>query len=366
MHNNIFITGGAGFIGSRLATALQKDNPGSRIWVYDNLHPQVHGINAEPPVFTGNIQFIKGDVADKAAFDAAILKCQPGLVYHLAAETGTGQSYDEVSRYCEVNVTGTANLVEAIRKHSSSTTRRVVLAASRAVYGEGGYCDAAGSIFTGLPRQAEAMQAGDYSVPMPAAAKLPVVAIPSDTQLAPAPASVYASTKLMQEYIVEQTGEGASWESTALRFQNVYGPGQSLNNPYTGVLSIFANQLLDGKTLSIYEDGDISRDFVFVDDAVSALVQAGKKDLPHGTTLDIGSGDAVSILEVAQQLMTYLGFDTGRYKVTGEFRIGDIRYACANISAASELLAWAPRMGIENGLRLLSDWARKEYMSKTK
>lgn len=363
MSRNILITGGAGFIGSRLVSALLQAEPASRIWILDNLHPQVHGLNPESPSFPNAVEFIKGDVADKAMMQSVVASAQPELIYHLAAETGTGQSYDELSRYCEVNVSGTANLIEAVRSASGGNTKKIVLAASRAVYGEGGYCDSAGRVFTGLPRQAEAMASGNFEVPLPDDAKLPAQAVPSNAYLPVAPASIYASTKLMQEYLLKQAGEGAEWSSTVLRFQNVYGPGQSLRNPYTGVLSIFSRQLLEGKKLAIYEDGLIARDFVYVDDVVDALVKAGQQTLPHGTTIDIGTGKAVSILDVARFLMRYLGVSDDHYSITGEFRVGDIRHACADIDAARESLGWAPRMSTETGLSLLANWARTEFES---
>ena len=361
MQRNILITGGAGFIGSRLAYALLQAEPSSRIWILDNLHPQVHGLNATPPIFSDSVEFVCGDVADKATMYSVVASAKPELVYHLAAETGTGQSYDEVIRYCDANVTGTANLIEAVRAKSSVATRKIVLAASRAVYGEGGYRDAEGTIYVGLPRQAEAMSSRNFEVPLPAQAKLPAQAIPSDANLPVAPASVYASTKLMQEYLLNQTGEGASWKSTILRFQNVYGPGQSLCNPYTGVLSIFSRQLLEGKRLAIYEDGLIARDFVYIDDVVDALVKTGQRDLPHGTTMDIGTGEAVSILDVARLLMRNLGCPDDNYDITGQFRVGDIRYACADTHAARELLGWEPHINVEAGLALLANWARTEF-----
>jgi dTDP-L-rhamnose 4-epimerase len=365
MHRNILVTGGAGFIGSHLVAALLRDNPACKIWVLDNLHPQVHGTNAKPPNFPDAVTFIHEDIADKGAVQSAVALAQPELVYHLAAETGTGQSYDEVVRYCDVNVTGTAYLIEALRRHSLNCTKRVVLAASRAVYGEGGYKDADGRIYVGLPRQSEAMAAGDFAVPMPAEAKLPASAVPSEASLPPAPASVYASTKLMQEYLLKQAGEGASWKSTILRFQNVYGPGQSLRNPYTGVLSIFARQLLEGKTLAIYEDGMIARDFVYVDDVVHALVKAGWYDLPSGITIDIGSGKPASILEIACLLMRHLDCTNDKYTVTGQFRAGDIRHACADIRSACDQLQWEPKVSIEAGLLQLATWARSEFQSNS-
>lgn len=358
---HILVTGGAGFIGSRLVTALLLANPKRLIWVLDNLHPQVHGTNAPDPVFPASIKFVRGDVSDATLMRELIAEARPELVYHLAAETGTGQSYDEPTRYCQVNVIGTTNLIEALRHIDSP--RRVVLAASRAVYGEGPYRDATGRELVGLPRQPQAMADGNFSVPLPSDACQPSTAVPSHAGLPLFPASVYASTKLMQEYLLTQAGEGAGWQATMLRLQNVYGPGQSLRNPYTGVLSIFARQLLAGGNLAIFEDGLIARDFVFVDDVVEALVLAGEREVAHGTILDIGSGEAVTILDTARTLMRALNREDNAYSITGEFRIGDIRHACADIRAAREQLGWMPKVSVEVGLRQLAEWARNEYQS---
>jgi dTDP-L-rhamnose 4-epimerase len=359
MTENVLVTGGAGFIGSRLVAALQKKNPSCKIWVFDNLHPQVHGNEPVTPDLGANVTFVRGDVTDSNALTETVKDCNPNIVYHLAAETGTGQSYDEPTRYCAVNVIGTTNLIEALRTQSS--VMKVVLAASRAVYGEGGYRDANGTEYVGLPRQPEAMESGNFSVPVPASAVLPVEPIPSHAGLAPAPASVYASTKLMQEYLLCQAGEGAPWDAVILRFQNVYGPGQSLRNPYTGVLSIFARQILSGVKLAIYEDGNIARDFAYVDDIVSALVLAGATPVKHGTILDIGSGEPVSILEMSKMLMRALGKADDGFEITGAFRIGDIRYACANISAAAKVMNWHPQVSVEEGVTRLADWAKIEF-----
>jgi dTDP-L-rhamnose 4-epimerase len=364
MTRSILVTGGAGFIGSRLVNALSTASSADRIWVIDNLHPQVHGIAAPSlPHFPSSVRFVLGDVTDADKLGQVVAEARPDLVYHLAAETGTGQSFDQVSRYCDVNVTGTARVIEAIRKEGGDTTRRIILASSRAVYGEGAYRDSAGLEYVGLPRQPEAMRAGDFAVPLPASAQLPAQPALSHSGLPPAPASVYASTKLMQEYLLRQAGEDAPWNATILRFQNVYGPGQSLRNPYTGVLSIFSRQLLAGGTLSIYEDGQIARDFVYVDDVINALVKAGEKSLPHGITLDIGSGSAASILDTAHMLARFLGRDESALTVTGQFRIGDIRHACADIREASKLLDWHPSVSLERGLSMLAEWARKEFQT---
>ena len=361
MSRNILITGGAGFIGSRLIAEFIQREPTCRIWVLDSLHPQVHGRGALPPTFPDQVRFIQGDVADFSAMRAVVESAQPELVYHLAAETGTGQSYDMPTHYCAVNVLGTTHLVEALR--SIGSAGRVVLAASRAVYGEGAYLDADGRECVGLPRRSEAMTAGDFSVPLPKGYRSPGTPVSSHAKLPLAPASVYASSKLMQEYILAQACEGAAWQATMLRFQNVYGPGQSLRNPYTGVLSIFARQLLAGGRLAIFEDGQIARDFVFIDDVVDSLVRASEHHVPHATIIDIGSGEAVTILDAARILMRALGRSDDAYSITGEFRVGDIRHACADIRAAQELLGWIPHVSLESGLTRLAEWARHEYQS---
>jgi dTDP-L-rhamnose 4-epimerase len=166
----------------------------------------------------------------------------------------------------------------------------------------------------------------------------------------------------MQEYLLRQTGTGTGWRATILRLQNVYGPGQSLRNPYTGVLSVFTQQLLSGRSLDIFEDGLISRDFVFVQDVASAFLAAGQHDLPHGTIVDIGSGHAVTILEAVRMLIGTLGYEENRFSVTGRFRPGDVRYACADIRAAEGLLRWSPRTPLDKGLGLFAEWARQQFL----
>ncbi|HET8711311.1 MAG TPA: NAD-dependent epimerase/dehydratase family protein [Spongiibacteraceae bacterium] len=355
----IFITGGAGFIGSRLTRALLSNFANYEVAVFDNLHPQVHGTAPVVPEFPKGCKFILGDVTDENTLTSALTEFQPELVFHLAAETGTGQSYDEPARYCNVNVMGTTFLIQAIRKCRS--VRHVVLAASRAIYGEGAYTDAKGNEFIASPRLLPALAAGDFDVPVPSNVERPASPTASHAKLAPMPASIYASTKLMQEYLLTQAGEHAEWRATILRFQNVYGPGQSLHNPYTGVLSIFANQLLEGKEIAIFEDGKIARDFVFVDDVVAALIAASEREIPHGTIIDIGNGEATTILEAARILMRALNISDNNYRITGQFRVGDIRYACADIHSAKTLLQWTPKTQVAEGLQQLAMWAKAQH-----
>jgi dTDP-L-rhamnose 4-epimerase len=348
----VFITGGAGFIGSRLARALAER--GQRVWIYDNLLAQVHGPDARFPEFGAGITCIRGDVADAAALAAAVREAAPTHVYHLAAETGTGQSMDEVPRYCQVNVMGTAHLIDALRAPGLAV-RRVVLSSTRAVYGEGAY--AAGTrIVVPPPRLPERMRAGQF-VPLAVdGAALAPVATSETTPVSPC--SIYASTKLTQEYLLQQCALTASWSLALLRFQNVYGPGQSLRNPYTGVLSVFARQLLSGQGLEVYEDGEITRDFVLVDDVVAALVLAGEARLDDSAPINIGTGAAVTILQAARELARCVGRPDAPIRVSGAFRPGDIRHAVADIARARAVLGWQPRVSFAEGARRLVDWAR--------
>lgn len=356
---NIFITGGAGFIGKRLAQALRV--AGHEVAVFDNLHAQVHpdpdGTITELKQL--GVTFIQGDVLDGDALTMSIMAAKSEIIVHLAAETGTGQSYDLPARYCEVNVTGTARLIEALRKVCSKgvAVHRVLLAGSRAVYGEGACRNGKGHEGTAVPRLLSDLIAGDFS-PKDAMGS-PVDPIPSRVSTTvPAPASVYASSKLMQEYLLRQGLEQSGIAVGILRLQNVYGAGQSLHNPYTGVLSIFAQQLLDEKTLDIYEDGEIVRDFVYVSDVVTAFRRLCEIERMPVDTLDIGSGMGSTILEVAQTMIAKLGLEGDRLTITGQFRPGDVRYAVADITAAQAALGWAPEISLDHGIGALVDWAR--------
>lgn len=357
-YTSIFITGGAGFIGLKLCKHLLSANEKLKIFIFDNLHPQVHGNNAKFASENENIIFIKGDVQDAKQLDAAIEQAQPQVIFHLAAETGTGQSYDEPVRYCSVNVGGTANLIESIRKVGS--VKKVILAGSRAVYGEGAYQDATGRIYGGMPRISEEMAKGNFDVQVPNGAQTPFIPVPSNADLPPAPASVYASTKLMQEYLLTQAAENSNWICSILRFQNVYGAGQSLNNPYTGVLSIFAKKLMNGESLAIFEDGNIARDFVYADDVVRALGLLLQHELKNGEIIDIGFGEPSTILEVSSILSALLNMDPQQNRITGQFRAGDIRYACADVSKAKKLLGWSPEISISEGLNRLVAWVKAQ------
>lgn len=354
----IFITGGAGFIGRALALTLVSS--GHHVTILDSLNPAVHpdSERAVRDLAEVGMKFILGDVRDGAALTKIVSSLDPQIIIHLAAETGTGQSYDLPVQYCDVNVMGTARLLEASRfaKSSGGQLQRVILAGSRSVYGEGAGRDIDGRLVTAVPRRPSDLAAFDFAprdiqgrvvVPVPSAA--------SSTH--PAPASVYASTKLMQEHLLRQGLEQTGIECIILRLQNVYGAGQSLHNPYTGVLSIFARQLLDGRVLDIYEDGLITRDFVYVTDVVSAFHRACEMDWIGSQTLDIGSGREATIAEVAGMMVEELGLYDIRTRITGQFRPGDVRHAVADVSAARAHLNWMPVVELREGVAALITWA---------
>lgn len=354
MTKNILVIGGAGFIGSRLSASLSKQ---AKVTVFDNFHPQAHAGNPDnrARLVEFGVPVIEGDVRDPIALTDAVAQSAPEVVYHLAAETGTGQSFDLPVRYNDVNVMGTAHLIEAIRAKGPGV-KRVVLAGSRSVYGEGACVDAEGRPAAAVERTAADMSAGDFR-PKDAAGN-PLTPVATSSTCPVAPASIYASTKLMQEYLLRQGFWGTGIDVGLLRLQNVYGAGQSTNNPYTGVLSIFARQIQEGKILNIYEDGEITRDFVHVEDVVRAFIAMGEVAVVPERVVDIGSGEVATILDVARQMLALFGRPTTDLTVTGAFRAGDIRYALADISLARDALGWAPQVSLAEGLASLAEWSR--------
>jgi dTDP-L-rhamnose 4-epimerase len=344
----ILITGGAGFIGTHLIARLRNHHD---VMSFDCLHPQVHG--EAPGSF--EVPTVIGDIADFEAVSRTVAEFAPTVIYHLAAETGTGQSWHEPVRYCDTNVTGTANLIQAVRQ-SGPNVHSVIAAGSRAVYGEGAYLDN-GETVCGEPRKYADLARGDFAVRSPTGKVLQ--AVPTPETLREKPASVYASTKLMQEQLLQQCFDGQDVQVHCLRFQNVYGIGQSLNNPYTGIISIFSKQILAGEGLSVFEDGNIVRDMVHVSDAVEALAQfAGGRTDCGITPINIGSGRAITILEIATTLLTAFGRDPEDLQVTGEFRAGDVRHAVADDSRARSMLDWSAQVSFSDGIREFVEWVR--------
>lgn len=352
----VLITGGAGFIGSSLALRLVAD--GHEVTVLDNLSPQIHGSDPDSsPLFAsinGKARFIRGDVTDRAALTAALAGQE--AVVHLAAETGTGQSMYKIDHYCAVNIGGTALLLD-ILANAPHQVRRLVVASSRSIYGEGRYRSAElGCVCPGA-RTAEDMAAGDFEVKYPGAtSQLELVATDEESKIHPA--SVYGITKQVQEQLVLTVCPSLGVEGVALRYQNVFGPGQSLSNPYTGILSIFSNLLMQGKGLNIFEDGTESRDFVYIDDAVEATRLALTHPAAANQVFNVGTGVPVSVMRVAETLARLYGADVP-IAVTGNFRVGDIRHNYADMTRIERVLGFRPAYDFERGIALFVDWAKR-------
>ncbi|MBB3744921.1 dTDP-L-rhamnose 4-epimerase [Rhizobium sp. BK591] len=353
--DTVLVTGGMGFIGRRLIARLAQRPDIKSVVALDNFHPQVHGEKPAKSIDGAIVE--EGSVSNRAFLEGVLERHDPDLIFHLAAETGTGQSYHEISRYCDTNINGTAYLIEGLRKLPDKA-RRLVLASSRAVYGEGAYKSSLGEIFTPKPRPSETMSKGIFDLYDSAGEAATPVATPEGITLRPS--SIYASTKLMQEYICVQGLDNTRIQPVILRFQNVYGPGQSSRNPYTGVLSIFGQQILDGKILNIYEDGEIVRDFVYVDDIVEALMLAAVSGSADSEPINVGSGISTTIRYAAECLLTELGARKENLRISGDFRPGDIRFALADNTRARTLLGYEPKVSLETGIAQLARHIRSE------
>lgn len=350
----ILITGGAGFIGSRLALRLHER--GYAVTVLDNLSPQIHTSNPDDSVLYQSIKdkvnFIRGDVTCRSDMERALAGQQ--IVVHYAAETGTGQSMYQIERYCTVNVGGTSLMLDLLA-NTDNAVERVVIASSRSVYGEGKYLSAEqGAVYPGH-RAADAMSAGQFDVTYPGcSAPLALAATDEESKLHPS--SVYGITKQVQEQLVMTVCPSLDITAVALRYQNVYGPGQSLSNPYTGILSIFSNLIMGGKPINIFEDGKESRDFVYVDDVVEATLLGIEKDEAANQVFNVGAGEAVDVMTVARTLCRKLGAEVP-ITVSGNFRIGDIRHNYASLEKISGLLGFKPAYDFERGISLFCAWA---------
>ncbi|HEY6925280.1 MAG TPA: NAD-dependent epimerase/dehydratase family protein [Steroidobacteraceae bacterium] len=353
----ILITGGAGFIGSRLALHLTAR--GHSVRVLDNLSPQVHGDDpgASPLLraIQGKVEFVRGTVTSRED----LLNVLPDIqtVVHLAAETGTGQSMYAIRHYTDVNIGGTALLLDLIA-NEQFPIEKLVVASSRAVYGEGKYrCVQHGIVFP-PSRSAKAMEQGHFEVTCPVCAA-PAQLLPTDEETPTRPTSVYGITKLNQEQMVLTVARALGISAFGLRYQNVFGPGQSLSNPYTGILSIFSTRIRNGNPINIFEDGKESRDFVFIDDVVDATTRAIEHESPAVEALNVGAGVATDVSTVAATLQSLLGM-TVATTVSGKFRVGDIRHNVADLTKVRSKLGFVPAMSFEAGMRQFVDWVKGE------
>lgn len=354
MAERIVVSGGAGFIGSRLVRRLL--DAGHEVTVLDALVPSVHGEGAAPPAGIAGARFLHGDVRDAQAWRAALEGAT--RVYHLAAETGTGESMYRARHYVDVNVGGTALLCDLLLEGAAPHVSKVVLASSRAVYGEGPYRCPEHGVVVPRPRGADRLAAGLWEPVCPRCGA-EVAVVPASPAVAPSPTSTYGVTKRDQEELLHLLLPPRGVGVVSLRLQNVYGPGQSLRNPYTGILSIFSVRFLAGQGVRVFEDGLESRDFIFVDDVVEAFVRAGElAPPPGGAVVDVGSGVATGVLDAARSLARRYGAPEASVQVTGEYRVGDIRHAVADTAAAREVLGLSAPTSLDEGLDLLAAWVR--------
>ena len=358
---NILITGGAGFIGSNLALKLLKR--GYRVTVLDSLAAQIHGDDPDRSPLYGSIKnkvrFVHGDVTVREDWEKA-LKDQDAIV-HLAAETGTGQSMYEIQKYTGTNIGGTSLMLD-ILTNSKHRVRKVVVASSRAIYGEGRYLSRTYGYVYPLSRTEEYMSQGDFECKYPGEpAPLTLVGTTEDSLIHPT--SVYGITKHVQEQLVMTVCPTLGIAPVAFRYQNVYGPGQSLSNPYTGILSIFSTRIKNKNGINVFEDGKESRDFVYIEDVVDATIAGLEKEQADGESFNVGTGVATDVLTVAETLIEKYGIEVP-VTVSGNYRLGDIRHNYADLTKIKTNLGFEPLWSFDRGIRQFTDWVNTQDIQK--
>lgn len=356
MMKKILVTGGSGFIGVEIVNQLYSIGSWD-ITVLDAMTKQIHGKDWENSylykTIKGKCRFIKGSVCDLPTVQDAIEDCE--VIVHLAAETGTGQSMYQINQYNETNVMGTSNLLQAISlAGKESKVKKIILSSSRSVYGEGKYeCPKCGVIYPD-GRKKEQLLAGDFNFYCPnCGEKLTLLSTTEDSAIKPA--SLYAYTKYAQEMMLRTMCPALGIDYTIFRFQNVYGVGQSLKNPYTGILSVFSTLMLENKPVNIFEDGLESRDFVNVKDIARGVIDSIDCKASNGETINLGSGINTSVIEIAEILKKHYS-SSSELKITGDFRIGDIAHNKADISEAQRILNFTPTISLDDGLKAFCSW----------
>jgi dTDP-L-rhamnose 4-epimerase len=344
------VTGGAGFIGCAISSALTARF--DRVVAVDVLHPQVHPGRARPSALAHEVELWRLDIAERATWDRVLERLTPAAIIHLAAETGTAQSMTEAARYVRTNVEGLAVMLDALSAREL-IPERIVLASSRAVYGNGAWQPNDGSavIYPGH-RTREQLAGAEWDF-----AKCDY--LPADVRTTRTePISVYGATKLAQEHLLSSWSAASGTIPIIVRFQNVYGPGQSLHNPYTGIIPLFCRLAAQGEPIPLYEDGRMLRDFVFIDDAAAALMDALDVPVPCPNILDVGSGMARTIAEVAHFIASL--YSAPAPHVCGRYRYGDVRHAACMIEPTRQALGWRPHHSLDCGLARVKDWVQAQ------
>jgi dTDP-L-rhamnose 4-epimerase len=358
---NILITGGAGFIGSNLALKLIK--LGHNITILDILSSQIHGENPETdsPMYNSikdKVNFIKGSVTSRNDWESAIK--DQSVIVHLAAETGTGQSMYCIENYCNVNTQGTALMLDILANQSHSV-EKIVVASSRSIYGEGKYLNPKSGIVYPQQRREEDMLKGIFDVRIDDVGSLEL--LPTDENSKIHPSSVYGITKQFQEQLIMTVCPSLGIAPVAFRYQNVYGPGQSLKNPYTGILSIFSTQIRNNNPINIFEDGMESRDFVFIEDVVDATILGIEKPEANGEVFNVGTGIPTDVLTVAKELISNYGIDVPLI-ISSQFRIGDIRHNYADLTKIKSKLNFSPKYNFISGIKIFCNWVLSQKIEE--
>jgi dTDP-L-rhamnose 4-epimerase len=344
----VLVTGGAGFIGQHLAARLL--GLGHQVRLLDSLLEQVHGPAPCCDSFRGEL--FRGDVRDQGVVRKAVRDVD--AVYHLAAETGVGQSHYEIERYVSTNTTGTAVLLEAA---TAAGVRQLILASSRAVYGEGPYRCAVCGPLTNPMRTPAQLMAGAWEIACPACGRpAQFLAMREDSPLRPV--SIYGLTKLQQEQLVLLVARSGQIAVTTLRLFNVYGPGQSLRNPYTGVLGTFFRRAARGLDAELYEDGLMLRDFVFVSDVVEALTASLLNDKAYGRVFNVATGQGMTVEALAAEVFQSAGARPNARR-SGRYREGDVRHAVGDASTIAQRLGLHAAVSVSTGIRAFVSWARQ-------
>ena len=353
-YKNILITGGAGFIGSNLALKLIEK--GYKVTVLDNLSPQIHTSNS--PLYDSikdKVRFIKGTVLSYDDWKNALEEID--VVVHLAAETGTGQSMYEIEKYTDVNIKGTSIFLDILANEKHSV-KKMIVSSSRAIYGEGKYeCSSCGIVYPN-ERKDEDMSKGDFTVKCPtcnANAKL----LATDENSKIHPSSIYGITKQVQEQMFMVMGKTLNIPALAFRYQNVYGAGQSLSNPYTGILSIFSTRIKNGNDINIFEDGKESRDFVYIDDVVDATILGIEKDEANYEVFNVGLGLAIDVNKVASTLVKEYKSNS-KISISGNYRLGDIKDNYADLTKIQTKLGFEPKVSFEDGIKRFTKWVNAQ------
>jgi dTDP-L-rhamnose 4-epimerase len=359
MKQRVLITGGAGFIGSRLARKLLAE--GHAVSILDNFSPQIHGESQDlPDDIKKEVSLFRGDVRDEATCIKAL--GNQDVLVHLAAETGTGQSMYQVRHYSDVNIAATATLMELILT-KKFPIENLVVASSRSIYGEGAArCEEHGLVYP-AGRATQDLKDGHFEPTCPVCKSVTTM-VPTSEEAPFQPSSFYGLTKQVQEQMILMYAATIGSNGFALRYQNVYGPGQSLKNPYTGILAIFSNQARANQPILIFEDGKESRDFVYIDDVVEATYRSIIAAPRKPSAINVGTGVAISVAEVVEKIIAYFS-SSSPVTVTGSFREGDIRHNCADVSRLNELLSFVPKHQFNDGITQFAEWASGQSLVET-